>query len=75
MQFSRSLNGLPLAWGAKAHASTCRRDPFYFAGRWGSGGICAPELVQRLSFFVGSDDEPTSFTLVGNSADSRRPTV
>jgi hypothetical protein len=70
MQFSRSLNGLPLAWGAKAHANTCRWDLLYVADPWGSGGIFALVLEQRLSFFVGSDDEPTPFTLVRNSADS-----
>ena len=28
------------------------------AGRWEPGGICAPCPVQRLSFFVGTDDDP-----------------
>jgi hypothetical protein len=56
---SRSLDGLPLAWGANAHASTCRRDLWYFADPWGSGGPFALGLGQRLSFFVGSAQEPT----------------
>ena len=55
---SQSLDGLPLAWGAKAYASICRRDLWYFTDSWGSRGIFAPGLGQRLSFFVGSDEEP-----------------
>jgi hypothetical protein len=69
----RSLDGLPLTWGAKAHASICRRDLLYFADSWGSEGIFAPGLRERLSLFVGSGQEPR---LRENSLDAswgRRP--
>lgn len=55
---SRSLDGLPLAWGAKVHASTCRRDLLYFADPWGSGSTFCAWTGTAAFFFVGSGPEP-----------------
>ena len=55
---SRSLDGLPLAWGAKVHASTCRRDLWYFADPWGSGSTFCAWTGTAAFFFVGSGPEP-----------------
>ena len=41
---------MPLAWGAKVHANTCRWDLLYVADPWGLGGIFALGLEQQLSF-------------------------
>ena len=36
---SRLLEGMPLAWGAKVHAGTCRRDPFFSQAAEGQGHL------------------------------------
>jgi hypothetical protein len=64
---SRSLDGLPLAWGAKVHASTCRRDLLYFADPWGQRVLFAPGLGQQLSFSWEVAQSPVS------SAHGERP--
>ncbi len=34
---SRSLEGMPLAWGAKVHTGTGHRDPFFLQAAEGQG--------------------------------------
>jgi hypothetical protein len=55
---SRPLDGLPLAWDAKVHASTCRRDLWSFADPWGSGSTFCAWTGTAAFFFVGSGPEP-----------------
>jgi hypothetical protein len=50
LRSSRGLDGLPLAWGAKAHASTCYRDPFFLQAAEGQGVCACPDWYSGFLF-------------------------
>jgi hypothetical protein len=47
---SRSLNGLPLAWGAKAHAGTGDQDPFFLQAAEGQGTFACLDWYSGFLF-------------------------
>ena len=49
LRSSRLLAGMPLAWGAKAHAGTCHRYPFFCRPLRARGYLCA--LTGIAAFF------------------------
>ena len=54
----RSLDGLPLAWGAKVHASICRPGPIVFCRPLGVREYFCAWTGTAAFFFVGSGPEP-----------------
>jgi hypothetical protein len=54
---TRSLEGIPLAWGAKVYAGTYHRDPFFRRPLRARGHLRALTGT-AARFFVGSSQEP-----------------
>jgi hypothetical protein len=62
---SRSLDGMPLAWGAKAHAGTCHRDLFFLQAAEGQGALACSDWYSGFLFswdVLGLPDLQTSYT-------------
>jgi hypothetical protein len=47
---SRSLEGLPLAWGAKVHAGPGHWDPFFLQAAEGQGALACSDCSSGFLF-------------------------